>query len=173
MELDGAKLEFFGLKVAELSNTVDTLMSTIKASNEASLKMSQAREQSILNSIQPAVEKATDSIEKNMDRMLGAYLERMHSCTDAQDKSIDSMISLIETMRISVDGHGNIIKEIKREQEEIKETLTDPDTGVIPRIINLENRPGRNAIKAWQWMAAGGVSAAGVAFGIVSWILSH
>jgi len=129
--------------------------------------------QAIVNSIPAAVEKASERIEKTMEGMLDAYLERMHSCTDAQDKSIDNMLAIIETLRVSVEGNGATIKEIKKDQKEINAILTNPDTGVIPRIVNLENRPGRYAIKAWQWMAAGGVSMAGVAFGIVSWILSH
>jgi hypothetical protein len=155
MGLDEAKADSALIYIDALDKKLDAVLANIEGERAEGGRRFELHSQSIVNS-------ATATIERKFAELTEAIKERIDdkikACLSDQDRDLGAAIVDI----------GNLKQDVAE---------LDVRTREVPllrgRIEHLETKPGQNAIKAWQWMAAGGVSAAGVAFGIVSWILSN
>jgi|WetSurMetagenome_2_1015567.scaffolds.fasta_scaffold295366_2 hypothetical protein len=117
------------------------------------------------------------ALELHMRSAENKSVETIDKAVDRLGQRLEEKIELVfRAMRAEADTE---LKSLVIDVGDLKQNVAELDvrTREVPllrgRIEHLEIGPGQSALKAWQWMAAGGVSAAGVAFGIVSWILSH
>lgn len=155
MGLDEAKVEYAIARAQILEERFDTILGAIETEREERSRMSEMREQRIIRESLEKIESGIDRLGEQLGRNIDLQFK---ACVADQKVEVDTLVIKV----------GNL-----------EQTTAELDvrTREVPllrgRVEHLEARPGQTAIKAWQWMAAGGVSAAGVAFGIVSWILSH
>jgi hypothetical protein len=155
MGIEEAKADAALTYIDALDKKLDAVLENIAGERAESGRRFEVHSQAIINSATEAIEKKfgdlTDAIKERID-------DKIKACLSDQDRDLGAAIVDI----------GNIKQDVAE---------LDVRTRDVPllrgRIEHLEVRPGQNAIKAWQWMAAGGVSAAGIAFGIISWIIAH
>lgn len=150
MDFPEAKLEFALDKIGMLSDQFASVQACYEKEREE-------RGRALENHMQAAENKSLATLEAGIDKLGERLQERLEL--------------FFRTMRAENDTE---LKSIVIDVGNIKQDVAELDvrTRDVPllkgRLEHIEMRPGLNAIKAWQWMAAGGVAAAGTIFGIVS-----
>ena len=153
MALDEAKIEYLFGQFELINDRLDVVIKGFEQERADIGRMFEVHGQSIENRAQKAIREEIGMLGCRLDEKIDLLFEARQA---SQGSELKRLCEDMEEMRIQVDGI---------------DTRTRDFPLMRGKIEQLESRPGLMAIKAWQWLAAGGVAAAGLVLSIVQWVI--
>lgn len=149
--------EYVLARLESVEATIKAYCASVEQWKEGNARLGQAREQSIINSIFEAVQKAMIGERENSRNLFASLESKLASCTTIQDSAIDIIKSDVGEMRIEVTSHGTKIKQLAESHKGMDSRVD----GLYKTVKTLIDAPGNKAKRILQTVGAGAIPVLG------------
>lgn len=144
-------------RLASVEATITAYCKAVEEWKEANSRLGAVREQSIINSVFAAVQKAMENERENSRNLFASLEAKLSSCTTIQDSAIDIVKSDLSTARVSIESHDTWIDIHKDHHVDLEKELD----AVKKTVRKMVDDPGNKAKKVLQNVGAGAIPVAG------------